>query len=126
MSKIKNIMNKKPITASEKDDVKKLCKILSKSKLSGIPVTSKNGMLKGFVSERDVINNVGKADFLAMITADIMNKTVKTVSPEDSITSASKIFSELNIRILPVVKAGKVVGTITRKEVINRLLKNMH
>lgn len=119
-------MNKKPITVDESDDVKKLCRILAKSKLSGIPVTAKNGLLRGFVSERDVITNVSKAGFMKMTVKHLMRKKVKTVAPDDPLTAASKIFSEEDIRVLPVVKGGKVIGVVTRKEVIHRLLSHMH
>ena len=126
MSKVKSIMSKKPATISENADIRKLCKALAKSKLSGLPVVGKNGNLVGFVSERDIINAVAKPKFMELTAKTIMTKKVKAVGPDDPLTHASKIFSELNLRILPVVKGGKVVGLITRRDVIERLLSPLH
>jgi len=126
MSKVKNVMSKKPATISENADIRKLCKILAKSKLSGLPVVGKGGNLVGFVSERDIIKAVAKPKFMEMTAKRIMTKRVKSVGPDDPLTHASKIFSELDLRILPVVKNGKVVGLITRRGVIESLLSSLH
>ncbi|MBT3182058.1 MAG: CBS domain-containing protein [Deltaproteobacteria bacterium] len=126
MSKVRNIMSKKPITISEDADIRKLCKTLAKSRLSGLPVIGKGRNLVGFVSERDIIKAVAKPKFMELTAKTIMIKKVKTVGPDDPLTHASKIFSELDLRILPVIKGGKVVGLITRRAVIERLLSTLH
>jgi len=126
MSNVKNVMSKKPTTINEDSDVRHICRVLHKNKLSGIPVVDKTKKLVGFVSERDVIAAVAKPKFLDLTAKSIMKKNVKTVSPDDHLVQASKLFTELHLRILPVVKDKKVVGIITRNDVIKKLLGGLH
>jgi acetoin utilization protein AcuB len=44
-----------------------------------------------------------------------MSSPVTTVTPETSLTAARKIIDEKQIRALPVVKEGKLVGIITKR-----------
>ncbi len=54
---------------------------------------------------------------------EIMNKKPKTISPEDSIYDAAKLMNKHDINRLPVVKNNKLVGIITRQDIINSLIR---
>ncbi len=122
MSTIRDVMIKKVHTVQENDDVKKVCRILTKHKISGTPVINAKGKLVGFVSERDIIAAVPRAGFLENTAGRLMTRKVATVCPDDPITHASKIFSQRNFRLLPVIKAGKIVGMVARKGLIEHIL----
>ena len=47
-----------------------------------------------------------------------MSSPIRYVSPETNIIEASKIMAKYNIRRLPVIKEGKLVGIITNKDII--------
>jgi CBS domain-containing protein len=123
---VKEIMNRKLITVKEDDTVRSICKLLSKHKISGVPVLGKTGKLVGFVSERDVIAAVCKPDFTSKTARKLMTKRVRTISEDAPLTHASKIFSEEKYRHLPVVKGKKLVGIITRKDVANQMMKHYY
>lgn len=53
---------------------------------------------------------------------DIMTKNVISTSPNTSINDAAKIMVENNIKRLPVIKNGKLIGIITRGDLIEALL----
>lgn len=55
--------------------------------------------------------------------SDIMKKDVYTVSPSNSVQDASAIITKHKINRLPVVEDDKVVGIITRGDIINGLGK---
>ncbi len=54
---------------------------------------------------------------------DFMENTVVTISPEESITSAIRLMNKYEIKRLPVVKKNKLVGIISRVDVIMALEK---
>ena len=47
-----------------------------------------------------------------------MTKDVKTASPDDSLNDVVSKMSEKNIKRLPVIDNGVVVGIITRKNIL--------
>jgi CBS domain-containing protein len=122
MLKIKDIMTKDVITVREDTGVEKICNILIKNKLSGLPVVNNKGDLIGFVSERDIIASVGLADFLNKKARNVMTKKPLSVSMNMPVDEVSRILTRKPYRHLPVVKGKKVIGIISRKDVINRLV----
>jgi CBS domain-containing protein len=103
-----------------------ICKLLTKYQISGVPVLNKAGKLAGFVSERDVIAAVCKANFLTKTAKQIMTKKVRTITEEAPVTHASKVFTEEKYRHLPVTKSGKVVGIVTRKDIATHMMKHYY
>jgi CBS domain-containing protein len=122
MTIVKDIMKKKVVTVPDNANMQKLCRLLTKNKLSGVPVASSKGKLVGFISERDVIAAIPKTGFMDKLVSDIMTKKAKTIAPDDPLTNASKIFSDTIYRHLPVVKAGKLVGVLSRTDVIKYMM----
>ncbi len=124
---VKDLMKRKVITARENDSVRDVCKLLTKNKISGVPpVLTKAGRLAGFVSERDIIPAVYKKDFLAKTAKQLMTKRVRTITEDQPLTHAAKVFTEERYRHLPVVRSGKVVGVITRNDVTTHMMKHYY
>ena len=122
MLKAKNIMNRDFETVSLNTDVQKICEVLIKRRVSGLPVVKDRKKLIGFVSERDIIASTSGRDFLRKKAKDIMTRKVVSVREDAPMEQISKIFTERPFRYIPVTKRGTVIGVISRKQVINRLL----
>lgn len=122
MLKVKDIMTREVITVPQDMNVQEICDTLIKHRLSGLPVIDKKRTLVGFVSERDIITSVNRKDFLTKKAKDVMSKKVFSVKEDMSTEEVSKMFTDKPIRYLPVRRGNKVVGVISRKDVINRLL----
>lgn len=119
---VKDLMTKKVHTVSEDDKVKEAAKLLTKYKISGVPVVSKTGKLKGFISERDIIAAVPRPKFCDLKVKNLMSKRVRTIECDSPINCASKIFSQENYRLLPVVRGNKLVGIIARKDILKQMI----
>ena len=122
MATVNDVMVKKVITVTKDVEMPRLCRLISRKRLSGVPVIDKKRRLVGFISERDIIAAVPKPGFMERTAGQIMTRKVKSISPDEPLTNASKIFSAEKYRQLPVVRAGKVVGIIARKDVIQHML----
>ncbi|MFH1875246.1 MAG: CBS domain-containing protein [Pseudomonadota bacterium] len=126
MTWVKDMMRKKVITIPFDMGVIQICKLLYKRAVSGFPVVNNKEEIVGFISERDIIAAVPKSRFLKLSAKNLMKKNVKTISPEEPISNAFKIFSKVNYRHLPVVRGKKIVGVISRKEVIEHILSGYY
>jgi CBS domain-containing protein len=119
---VKDLMTTKVHTVRDDDDVRTAAKLLTKHKISGIPVVSKTGKLVGFVSERDIIAAVPKPKFCDMKIRNLMSKKVCSIPYDAPMTQASKIFSVEDYRLLPVIKGSKLVGIIARKDIVKQMI----
>lgn len=122
MTIAKDIMKKKVITVQDKAKVEEVSKLLIEKKLSGVPVVDKNQNLVGFVSEKDIIQAIGSKDFLKKSVRDIMTRDVIVADEYASLDYIEELFTEKHLRRVPIVRGRKVVGVISRKDVIKRLM----
>lgn len=115
-------MTKEVVTATENTPVGQICELLIRNKLSGLPVVDKGRRIVGFVSERNIIAQVSSKDFMKKTAKDVMSKEVLYVKEDMPADEISKAFAQTPYRNIPVVRGKKVVGIVSRKDMINRLL----
>jgi CBS-domain-containing membrane protein len=142
---VKDVMTKNVIAVKKDTKVSELIEILTKNRISGVPVVDEENRVVGIVSEADLLftTNTGKIrglrDFLKRLIGegystlatplpgdlkveDIMTSPVITASPDMDIEEASKILSEKRIKRLPVVdENGKLIGIITRHDLVSAI-----
>lgn len=119
---VKEMMNKRVISVSPDTSLKKICQMLTKNKITGVPVVNTKKEILGFVSERDIIAAVAKPNFYKKAAKNIMVKRLTVVDAAASLNEVSQIFSNEPFRHLPVVHSGKLVGMITRMDIVNQML----
>lgn len=122
MLKVKDIMTRDIITIPQDMSVQEICATLLKHKLGGLPVINKKEDLVGFVSERDIIASVRLKNFLNRKAKDVMTKKVFSLREDMSAEGASKIFADKPFHYVPVMRRSKIVGVVSRKDIINSLL----
>lgn len=122
VTNLKHIMDRKVKTIRESATLQEVSRLLIKNKLSGVPVIDKRKHLIGFASERDIIRALASGDFYNMKVKDFMSKKVVSLEDYTTIEVVSKVFTEYPIRYLPVTRKKKLVGIVSRKDVIDKLL----
>ena len=120
--KVSKIMTTKVVKVEANTPVKEICRILISHKVSGVPVVDEENNLLGFVSERDIISKVGERGFLNKRALEVMNKDVIAVEKNASSEEVMQIFINKPYRYIPVIKKGKLVGIISRKDLIDHLM----
>jgi len=120
--KVSKIMTTKVVKVEANTPVKEICRILISHKVSGVPVVDEENNLLGFVSERDIISKVGERGFLNKRALEVMNKDVIAVEKNASSEEVMQIFVNKPYRYIPVIKKGKLVGIISRKDLIDHLM----
>jgi acetoin utilization protein AcuB len=126
MAYVRDVMKKESVTAKVTDGVKHISKILARKKISNMPVVNAKNELVGIVSEKDIIRAMEAEKFLSMKALDIMTTNVLSVKESDSLEYVSKIFIGKPYRRLPVTRDKKVVGVITREEIIKSFMNDYY
>jgi CBS domain-containing protein len=124
MAQVKDIIkSRKFAVAREEMSLKKVAKILTDKKVTNLPVIDAKGNLKGIISEKDIIGAFNRNNFMKMKAKDAMTTKIISVKDTDALEAVAKIFSEKTLRKLPVLKRSKVIGVITRDDIISSFMK---
>lgn len=86
-------------------------------RVSGLPVVDDQGRLLGLITEYDLLQSISTLQLTGKV-ADFMTTQVTTVGTDVSLVELAKIFISTRVRRLPVVSGGKVVGVISRRDLI--------
>lgn len=126
MSCVRDIMHKEVITAKPTEQIQRVSKILTEKRVSNIPIINEKGWLIGIVSEKDITQAMESEDFMKKTARDIMTKNVFSVKENDSVEYVSKIFVEQPYRRLPVTRGKRLVGSVTREDVIQGFMSEYY
>ena len=95
--------------------------VLIKNKISGAPVVDENGKLLGVFSEKSVMQVLIDAAYEQLPTNLVqvfMDKTPHTITEDTQLLSIAQIFLTTPRRRLPVLRDEKLVGQVSRRDVV--------
>jgi CBS domain-containing protein len=118
MYAVKNVMTDCPIAIHPEATIDKAIEMLLDHRVSGLPVVDQQGFLVGVISEIDIIDLVYKADLDGTCVGDFMCKKIQSLDAEASLDEAASLFCGKNIRRIPIVRDGKLVGVLSRRDLI--------
>jgi len=122
--KAKDLMTKDVITVSEDMSIVELAKVLYENKISGVPVVDKDKKLVGVVTEKDLINIIFSGNVTNTKVGDIMSRNIIKFAPDTDIDKIALAISEKNVRrVIIVDEKDKVVGIVSRRDIIKMLLE---
>jgi Zn-dependent protease/predicted transcriptional regulator len=96
--------------------VREVITMMYSSKHLGFPVVERDSLI-GMVTLADV-NRTASIDREAMQVRDIMTRDPVTLPPDAPVIEALKIMSARNFGRIPVVSEGKILGIVTRTDII--------
>jgi acetoin utilization protein AcuB len=123
-------MTKKMITAAPEDTLKQAADLLAGNRIHRLPVV-RDDKLVGIVSDSDIRNAAvrdssrGAAAVATMTVGEIMTREVITVTPWDTVEDALLVLQKKRLGALPVVEGGRVVGIITKADVLTALIETL-
>ncbi len=89
--------------------------------VTGAPVVDGDGHLVGMLTEKDCLKLIATgadADRPHGTVAEFMTTAVTTISPDTDVYYAAGLFLHQGFRRFPVVEAGRLVGAITRFDIL--------
>ena len=113
--KVCEIMSSKVVCIRQDEPVSAAAKLLKRSNIGALPVCDDARRLRGIVTDRDIVTRCVAldADPAETRVAEIMSRGVVTASPLDEVTHAARVMSADQVRRLPVLDEGKLVGMVT-------------
>jgi CBS domain-containing protein len=112
------------VTFTPDMDVMEAVSILVEKRISGAPVVDQHGNLVGMLSEKDCLRVALSAGYHGNWggrVAEYMNPNVECVSAETSVLDIARRFIEGKYRRYPVLKDNRLVGQISRRDVLKAL-----
>jgi CBS domain-containing protein len=115
------IMTREPSTLRREATAAEAATIMKQEDCGSIPIVD-GGRLVGIVTDRDIVVRgiaAGK-DPKTLKVAEIMSADPITVEPKTSVDEASRIMADRQVRRLPVVEGGRLVGLLAIGQVARR------
>ena len=148
---VADIMDTDTPTVSPEDTVEAVLRTMREHELSGVPVVNAAGRCVGIITEEDLVMTGEDADlhlphyfelfgglvFLesmdqfeeklrkatAALARDLMTEDPITIEPSASVDEAARTISRSKHNRLPVVEHGRLVGVVTRVDVLEALTR---
>ncbi|GAE24541.1 CBS domain protein [Halalkalibacter wakoensis JCM 9140] len=109
---INEIMSKDVITIEANQSIQEAASMMKSHDIGSIPVT-KNGELVGIITDRDItIRATASGDGTNVSCEECMSTNLTVASPSTDPHEAANMMAAHQIRRLPVVENGKVVGMV--------------
>ena len=118
MPLIRDIMSKIVVSIRPDATLIDAVKVLTKHHLSGAPVVSAAGEVIGFISEPNLMDVLFDEESRTCKVSDYMSREVQMVHVNDSIATAATMFAMFGFRRLPVVEDGRLIGVVTRRDLL--------
>jgi len=111
-----DIMTRKVHTIHPGASAQEAARLLSQEHISGAPVVDANAKVIGIVTEADIISKVNRE---GLCVADIMSHEVIAVGEETAVSEIAMLFAEHKIKRVPVLHDGKLVGIVSRADIVH-------
>jgi CBS domain-containing protein len=148
---VADIMDTQTPTVNPDDTVERVLRVLNESEREGVPVVTAGGRCVGIITEADLVMTGEDADlhlphyfelfgglvFLeslghfeerlrkatAALARDLMTENPVTIEPHASVQEAARLISRSKHNRLPVIEHGRLVGVVTRVDVLEALTR---
>lgn len=149
MLKVRDIMTTDIISVKKETTIRELAELFTKHRFGSLPVVDKSGNLIGIVTESDLIEQdkslhiptvISLFDWVIYLESekkfekelqkmtgqtvgDIYTETVEMVTPDTPVSEVADIMSSKKLHALPVVEGRRLVGIISRIDLIRTMIK---
>jgi CBS domain-containing protein len=133
------------VTATPETPVAEIAALLLERRISGLPIVGLDGQVLGIVSEGDLLRrvelgterrrpkwlqalvdpNIQAADFShsrGRHAADVMSNEIVSVTSDTDLTEIARLFEQRRIKRVPVIDNGRLVGIISRANLLRGLV----
>jgi CBS domain-containing protein len=145
--RVQDVMTRSVVSVGPDVPVRDVARLLDEHRISGVLVVDEGGALLGVVSEADFLveaqggpaavrrspiarlfhragdpGTPGDRHF-ASTAGELMTSPVITIGPEELITHAAALMTKERINRLPVVEDGRLVGIVTRADLVRSYVR---
>ncbi len=122
--KASQIMQRPVFATTPRASVRDIATQLVVNGISGMPVAERDGTVLGIITEADILRALIEGKRLETLVAeDIMSLGPITVEVDTPVEEVMRILQEHHILRVPVTDKGKLVGIISRSDIIKSVLE---
>ena len=123
--RVRDCMSENVVTITPEESAALAARLMTRHNLGVLAVCDYHGKLQGVVTDRDIITRCVAVDqdpsrVPEIPLAGIMSAQVEAIAPEENAQAATERMARKQVRRLPVVEAGKLVGVVS----LNDLARN--
>jgi CBS domain-containing protein len=145
---VADIMTQQVISVTPETTIAEAARLMLQHRISGFPVVDPGGAVVGVVTEGDLLRRTETGterrharwlEFLiapgrlaqeyahanARKVGDVMSEDVVAVAPRDPLADVVRLMERRHIKRLPVIEAGRLVGIVSRANLVQALLDNL-
>lgn len=138
---VRDVMTIRPHTTRPEAVLRDAARDMVRAGVGGLPVVDADGMLVGMLSERELMRHMlnsaaflgvsrgGRAepsrhgaDHTRRTVRDVMTRQVLCVSPDQPLAEVASVMSNKDVERVPVVRDGRLVGFLTRGDIVRKLI----
>ena len=148
---VRDLMTESPHAVTAETPLRDAARDMVKAGVGGLPVVDEHGMVVGMLSERELMQHLlagylqggttpstGGVAAVAASAAptgaggppynarravrDVMTRQVLCVSPDQPVAEVASLMNNKNVDRVPVVKEGRLVGFLTRGDIVRKLI----
>lgn len=132
---VKDLMTERPRTTTGNVPLRVAARELMRSGLGALPVVDEDQRLLGMLSERELMRHLLATEVLSLgsprhahvapnnkTVRDVMTRQVLCVGPEQPVAEVAALMSNKDVERVPVVREGRLVGFLTRGDIVRKLI----
>jgi len=149
--KVRDIMTREVVTAAPETSVNLIARLMAGRGISGVPVVGDDGALVGLVTELDMVQRNTRLEppaffqildgripletpghykkrlqhMLGAQARDVMSEEVATIDADADVEDVAELMFEAQANPVPVVEAGRLVGIVSRADVIRMMAQDL-
>lgn len=113
--KVCDIMSDRVVSIDQNEPVSAAARLLKQCNVGALPVCDSASHLRGIVTDRDIVTRcvAAGADPRETRISEIMSRGIMTANPFEEVTQAARVMAGDQVRRLPVLSDGKLVGMLS-------------
>ena len=124
MLPVKSIMTEEVIWVTPQTPIYEALHLLTEHKISGLPVVDEDRHVVGILSEKDVLAILlDKHPDAKKTVSNYMSRDVISFTEDASAIDICKFFIQSNIRRVPIIRDNKLVGIVSRRDIVSLILE---
>ncbi len=119
----KDIMTKEVVSVRRDTPVREALQLMLVNEISGVPVVKEDMTLVGIVTEKDLLRLLhGQQGTKGKTVEEFMTQPAVHFEADESLEEICECLDNVTFRRVPVTKEGKVIGIVSRPDVIRCIL----
>ena len=118
MTEVRQIMKQCPLVLRPETTLAEAARVLAEHQLDGAPVAATDGSILGMISENQLLDVLFDLPAREAPVSEYMTRELVLIAPSDPLSRAAQLFALYEFRRLPVIENEKLIGIVTRRDLM--------